>query len=100
MDVSTLLMVSIISLALGLSSVIFKEKFREGHMLFAFIGGLLALLLFNQLNVDGSITNAYAYTTSFQTSTTGIWPLGYIPIMFVILNWGIAIIQTLSKVRF
>lgn len=100
MDLGTLLIVSMISLALGIFSIIFKEKVPEGAVLFSFIGGLLAMLLFNQLNTDGSVTNAYAYTTSFQTSTTGIWPLGYLPIMFIILNWGMAIIQLLNRVRF
>lgn len=104
MDIGTLGFTSILVLFLGIMAVIGKERFSKDSepvwVLLAFVGGLLGVLFFSSLNADGSITNAYAYSSSFQTSTTSIWPLGYLLLLFAILDWGIGIIITIGHVKF
>lgn len=98
MDIGIFAFGSVIVLAMGLLSIALKRE--DIAPLFAFIGFILGMLFFTSLNTDGSITNAYAYTSSFQTSTVSIWPLAYILLLLMVLDAGIGITQTIGKVRF
>jgi len=93
MDLGTLEFVSIFSFILALLGVLLRKDIR---IMFPFIGGLLALFIFIQMNTDGSITNAYAFSGGFQTSTVGIWPFAYLPLFLIFLNWSIAVYEVLS----
>ena len=96
MDLGTLEFASVFSLLFALAGMALKKDVR---LLFAFIGGLLALFVFLQTNADGSITNAYAYSGGYQNSTVGIWPFAYIPLMLVLLNWGILTIEGVEMMK-
>ena len=98
MEASTVYIGSLIVLGLGLLALFIKNDIAP---LFAFIGGMLGMLFFTSLNSDGVITNAYGFTgASYTNSTTGIWPLGYLFILFLILDFAIGIYITIGKVRF
>jgi hypothetical protein len=59
--------------------------------LFGFIGGLIGIFVMVSANSDGSITTAVAYAGGFQTQTMGLWPALYLPLLFIILSWGMAL---------
>jgi hypothetical protein len=98
MDGGTFYLVAVIVFGLGILALYIHKEIGP---LFAFIGGVLGMLFFTSLNTDGSITNAYGYNGStFSTSTVGIWPLGYLLIMFIILDFAIGLYLTVGKQKF
>lgn len=87
MDINFFYFGSVMILLMGLLAVGIR---RERGVLFAFIGGMVGILLMVQLNSDG------AFTGLSSGSPTGIWPAMYLPMLFTILDFGLAAYEGLQ----
>ena len=84
MDANLFYFGSVIILTLGLLGVGIKGS---RGVLFAFIGGVFGMVFAVQLNADGTIQGLASGAPS------GIWPIMYIPIFFILLDFAIAIYE-------
>jgi hypothetical protein len=95
LDEGVFALFTVLVLALGVIGLL--KPFGTFSLIFCFIGGALGMLFLTSLNTDGTIELVYAFSSTFQNKTTGIWPLAYIPLLFTILDFGGGIYMAAEK---